>query len=174
MEATRVSHASTSAHTRIGRGTVRKVFGVLAAAALMVGIAEPASAATGAPRFTVVFAGPEGQPGRVFATGVVNAVGSNPASLGEQVLVFPQGDQVLSTEFTGGSGGFNPLSCVGRGTSNGTFVVTGGTGQFASATGSGTFTGSGTTIARRLPEGGCSESDVNRYSVVNITGSISL
>lgn len=159
----------------IGRSSLRTIACAIAVVALIAGLASPASATTtGAQRFTVIFAGPEGQAGQVVATGVVNGLGSNPASVGDQELIFPTGTLLLSTEFTGGSGGFDPLSCVGRGSSNGTFVVTGGTGRFAHASGSGTFTGRGLTIARRLAGGGCSETDVNRYSVVEITGTIAL
>lgn len=153
---------------------MRTIGGVLMVLAFLLGLVGSASAATGSQRFTVVFAGPEGQPGRVLAAGVITGTGSNPASEGDQALILPEGTLFLSTEFTGGSGGFDPVSCVGRGTSSGTFVVTGGTGRFANASGSGTFSGSGLTIARRLPGGGCSETDVNRYGVVRITGTITL
>jgi hypothetical protein len=158
----------------IGLSSRRTIACALAVVALVAGLAGPASAAAGAERFTVVFAGPDGQAGRVVATGVFNGLGSNPASVGDQELIFPAGTLLLSTEFTGGSGGFDPVTCIGRGSSNGTFVVTGGSGRFAHASGSGTFSGSGLTIARRLAGGGCSETDVNRYSVVEITGTIAL
>jgi len=143
--------------------------------ALVTGAARPASAATdGAQRFTIVFAGPDGEAGRVLAAGVIHGAGSNPASQGDQVLIFQEGTLFLSTELTGGSGGYNPTSCIGRGTSTGTFVVTGGTGQLQGATGSGTFSGTGATMARHLPGGGCSETEVYRHGVVHITGTISL
>lgn len=157
------------------RSSMRALGCALAVVALLAGLAGPASATTaGAQRFTVVFAGPDGQAGRVVATGVVYGLGTNPASVGDQELIFPTGTLLLSTDFTGGSGSFDPLTCIGRGSTTGTFVVTGGTGRFAHATGTGTFTGSGLTIARRLPGGGCSDTDVNRYSIVDIRGTIAL
>ena len=50
---------------------------------------------------------------------------------------------------------FHPTSCRGTATASGTWVISGGTGAYAGATGHGTFTGSGTIVGTRDDHGRC-------------------
>ena len=69
---------------------------------------------------------------------------------------------------------FDPVACRGVATSSGTWVITGGTGAYAGATGHGTFGGTGTIIGQRDQAGACQgpESDVDpTVSVASLRGS---
>ena len=108
----------------------------------------------------------------VRARGVFGGVGrfvelaqGDPTS--QDDLVFPGGTlHVLST--TGKPLSpfvINPRSCLFTGTAEFTLQVTGGTGQFADATGSFTGTVSGRALLARNPDGTCSTSQQPRHEV---------
>ncbi len=160
----------------------KRVLGFLAGAtAMVVGLAGPASAVTGSQRFTVLFSG---ETGKVFAAGVINGAGTdvelsstdNPdgSSSGVDQFVFPQGTLTVTHFENPGEFSFNPRSCVGRFSFTGTFTVTGGTGAYAGATGSGTDVGSGVFVAKRNPDGSCSEEEAFSNVVVRATGTLSV
>lgn len=145
---------------------MRKLLGVLVAALTLVGMAGPASAASGAQRFLLTTVGGENAPGKVIASGVINAVGRNVdtssvdnpdgSSSGTGEFIFPRGT-VDAAHQEKGTFSFNPRTCTGKFSFTGTFEITGGTGAYAGATGSGTHTGSGTFVASRNPDGSCSQ-----------------
>ena len=69
---------------------------------------------------------------------------------------------------------FDPISCRGTATASGIWVITGGTGAYAGATGDGTFTGSGRIIGARDDGGRClgPESGVDpKVAIVTLRGS---
>ena len=69
---------------------------------------------------------------------------------------------------------FDPTSCRGTATASGTWVITGGTGAYAGASGHGTFTGAGTIIGARDDRGRClgPESGVDpKVAIVTLGGS---
>ncbi|MDQ3898272.1 MAG: hypothetical protein M3326_13680 [Actinomycetota bacterium] len=140
---------------------MRKILG-MAAVILVVGLASPALAETGGGQdFFVVFAGPPGSTGSVVATGaftgagtVVTPEGQPPAGF-PAVLTFPQGTLVLGISPTGNGFQFDPRSCVVSGPIFGTYQVTGGTGQFLGASGSGTFQGQVFALFGRDAQGEC-------------------
>ncbi len=140
----------------------RVVTAVAIALALLVGLPGVASAeASGQQSFVLVFtADPTQTPGKVIARGPITGVGS--------VRVTERSDAGLSSiyEFAAGTlsvtatpigGSFEPdfRSCTARGTSVSHVEVTGGTGDFARATGNGLATGTTLPTGARGHDGEC-------------------
>ena len=72
-------------------------------------------------------------------------------------LVFPEGTMHLLSTMTGGSFSLSPRNCMVKATFQSTAEITGGTGQFADATGSfPTNTARVVGLAARDPDGSCS------------------
>ena len=149
---------------------------MLAAAIAMLALAGPALAVSGTQRFTVLLGG-DVEP--VIAAGLVSGVGVletdshelNPED-GSVMVVnrFIFDDGALLVIFRGRAQLEPVANCVTRTAIDGTFEVTGGTGQYERATGGGTFTDRGTFVADRTPEG-CSDDGVFR-AVIRATGTI--
>ncbi|HEX3540862.1 MAG TPA: hypothetical protein VHT75_10520 [Acidimicrobiales bacterium] len=107
----------------------------------------------------------------VTATGVVNAVGTDqfapsqpgdPANLDRDIFVFPDG--TLSVATTKVVNEVIPTGpCTVELKMSGTFQITGGTGAYQGAHGSGTFTQHGIGIGAPLPGGGCSHTQGTYY-----------
>lgn len=149
-------------------------------------LAAPAHAATGSQTFRIVFSGdPRNEPpGRVFATGVVNAIGTdvtiaqdpNPdgSETNTERFTFPGGTITVRATDPGGTFDLNPVTCVATtGTTTGVFTVIGGTGAYAGASGGGTFTGRGLAIFDRVA-GGCSEEPRSFFFIVTATGTVTV
>jgi len=164
----------------------RLVKGVLLAAGTALAIsAAPAMSAAAATSGTetlsgtIVFAAVPGTNSRtvigsvVRAGGVVRGVGRvvelvppNPAGVSQDDLVFRSGTMnVTSTLGNPLSSSVNPHSCLFTGTSQLTWDVTGGTGQFGDATGSFTGTVSAVALLARNPDGSCSLTQQPRHEV---------
>ena len=109
----------------------------------------------------------------VRARGVVRGVGRvvelvppDPAGVSRDDLVFRSGTMhVVSTPGKLLSSSINPHSCLFTGTQELTWDVTGGTGQFADATGSFTGTVSALALLVRDPDGSCSFTQVPSHEV---------
>lgn len=164
---------------RIGAG----VAGLLTA---MLVFAGPARATTGTETFKIVFTGDprSGMLGRVVASGVITAVGTDetiaedPHPDGSEtdtdVFTFPGGTITLVDTDPGDIFQFDPRSCTARiGTDAGTFTVIGGTGRYAGASGGGTFTARGLVIFDRTADG-CSEEPRSFFAIITGTGTVSL
>ena len=169
----------------------RRVKGALLAAGIALAIsaapAMPASAATSGTETLsgiIVFAAVPGTNTRtvissvVLANGVFKGVGRVveltpiPANVSRDDLVFPHGTMhVVSTLGNPLSSSINPHSCLFTGTSQLTWQVSGGTGQFADAKGSFTGTVSGRALLARNPDGSCSLMQVPRLEVDKFTES---
>ena len=117
---------------------------------------------------------------RVIAHGVIDAVGTEvfrPSPEGDpnsySTLIFRDG--TLAT--TSSPDSFvvvpNPGSCIRPFTATGHWTVTGGTGAYRGATGSGRLTASGVIRAERTPQG-CAEDRGVSTGVVRATGRLSL
>ena len=144
------------------------------ALAISVAPAIPAvAAASGSETFsgTIVFAAVPGTNTRtvissvVVAKGVFRGVGrfaetapADSAGVSRDDLLFPKGTVHLVNTLVPESLSFsvNPHSCLFTGTEQVTWKVTGGTGQFAGATGGFTGTVSGRALLARNPDGSCS------------------
>jgi hypothetical protein len=102
----------------------------------------------------------------LVAKGVFRGVGrivevpnlaTDPDNVSRDDLVFPTGSMhLVSTTVAITSFSLNPRNCLFKVTLQQTGEVTGGTGQFAAATGSFTGTVSGQGLLPRNPDGSCS------------------
>jgi hypothetical protein len=153
------------------------------ALAISAAPAMPAAAATSGTETlsgTIVFVAGPGPNTRtvigsvVRATGVFRSVGRvvelvppDPATgVSQDDLVFRGGTMhVVSTPGKLLSFSVNPHSCLFTGTQQLTWDVTGGTGQFADATGSVTGTVSAVALLARNPDGSCSMTPFPRHEV---------
>jgi hypothetical protein len=153
----------------------RQVAGALLAAgtalAISAAAAMPAAAATsGSETFsgTIVASGVSGTrtviSSVIVAKGVFSGVGrivevpslpTDPPSSSRDDLVFPEGTMHLLSINTSFSFSVNP-GCLATVTIQQNGEITGGTGQFADATGSSTGTVSGPALLPRNPDGSCS------------------
>jgi hypothetical protein len=133
---------------------------ITAVGVLTAGFATPAWAddPTGAQTFRTTTVRRDGaDPIRiVVASGVISSVGrevildQNQGPDGSNVVdaefVFPQGTVFVTMTFTVDFSIQGPPVCMATTAINGTFVITGGTGAFQGASGSGTLTGVGRSI----------------------------
>ncbi len=159
---------------------MRKIVGVLMGAALLVGMAGPASAATDNQRFTVTarFAGNTTTSCRVVATGPIRGAGTCTVDqVSETVTILhfmlPNGTVDLRFKQTQSSDNFNEAACVDTFSFTETFKITGGTGAYAGATGRGTDSGHGVFTADRTPNG-CDPNQGTGVVAVTITGHVSV
>ncbi len=158
--------------------------GRLTAAAVVVlcvaaGLGSPASGAGGKQKWIVTTS--PGQPTRVAAVGTVNAFGT----VTDVLTLFPNGtfDNLATQEFPKGNllyhgaGTYtftlDPRSCVGKGDVVGPFEITGGTGAYAGATGSGVALIDLTLVFTRTPTG-CSQQPAKVYGVAKATGTLDI
>jgi hypothetical protein len=149
---------------------------------LVLAQVSPATAATSGTQNWVVITTP-GAPTRVVASGVLNAAGTvtdaltlNPNGTFDNLAVqtFPNGTLTYH-----GMGTFtltvDPRSCVGRGDVVGPFQITGGTGAYAGATGSGTAFITLYFFFDRNPDGSCVQGPPARtYGVARAPGHLTL
>jgi hypothetical protein len=162
----------------------RLVKGALLAAGTALAIsttpALPAVAATSGTETlsgTLVFAPVPGTNTRtvvssvVLARGVFQGVGrfvelpGLPTDVSRDDLVFPSGTLHVVSTLGSLSFSINPHNCMFTGTQEMTWKVTGGTGQFANATGTFTGTVSGRALLVRESDGSCSFTQVPRHEV---------
>ena len=142
---------------------MKRSLAVLFAAALAVlGLASPAAGQTqGSQRF-IVFGSGSGDDVtfRVFAVGPITGVGTFEETDDPDVVLFrfPQGTVTLDSPTGEESEEFDERTCTGSFTFSGPFTITGGTGAFQGATGSGHVQGQGRFIGERTPTG-CSEDE---------------
>jgi hypothetical protein len=159
---------------------------ICAAAAL------PAAAATrGSETFsgTIVTSGVSGTrtvlSSVVVAKGVFTGVGriveipslpTDPDNVSRDDLVFPEGTMhLVSTTVAITAFSLNPRNCLFKVTLQQTGEITGGTGQFAAATGSSTGTVSGQGLGARDPDGSCSftQPSLHEQDMVAASGTLS-
>lgn len=161
---------------------MKRVVSVCTVVALgLLAWAGPASADPArSQRFTVIFSGDEGAPGRVVASGVVNGVGtdvtvSEDESTAVDEITFPgQGTLFVTINFDPGpEPSFDSRSCVSRFSGTGTLTVTGGTGRFVGASGTGAVSFKGIFVGRRTAQG-CSEEGGRSFVVAKVNGTLHL
>lgn len=160
----------------------RKVFALVGGALLfLLAQAAPSWAATTGPQTWTVLSR-NGEPTRVVASGVINSAGTVKDFLtlhldtgtfdNFAVQTFPEGTLLYHGQGTAVLQ-VDPLTCVGKGRFVGPFVITGGTGAYEGATGSGVAIGDLTFIFTRTPTG-CSTTPVQTWGVAQATGTLTL
>ncbi len=142
--------------------------------------AGPASAATGTETIRILFNGDPNAPlvGKAFATGIVNAVGTDMAvaePLGADVITLPQGTITFIGTAPPGGITFDPATCVARiNIVGGSYVVVDGTGAYRHASGNGTYTVHGAEVFKKS-NGACSTSDVQTFvAAFTLTGPLTV
>lgn len=172
------------------RRTIRRRAGRMAGALAALGLAVAsftgfAGAASNTEAFRFVLTGDPAAmtPGRVVATGQVNAVGTVQAiahqenadgtSTDTELLTLPGGTINFNDTATSESFDLNPVSCVASARSGGRYVIQGGTGTYAGAVGEGAFTGRGVILFRRAGTG-CSQDVAAAVFVFTADGSLAL
>jgi hypothetical protein len=155
---------------RLVKGTLLAAGTALAISAAPAMSAAAATSGTETLSGTIVFAAVPGTNSRtvigsvVRAGGVFRGVGRvvelvppGAAGVSQDDLVFRSGTMhVVNTPGAPLSFSVNPHSCLFTGTSQFTWDVTGGTGQFDDASGSFTGTASAVALLARNPDGSCS------------------
>jgi hypothetical protein len=159
----------------------KKLTGVLMGAAMLVGTAGTASAATDNQQFTIAARfGPNGGATscQVVATGPIHGSGtctvtdvSNKVTLIH--IVLPNGTVDLRAKEFASTDTFTRKACLDQFTFQENFTIVGGTGAFANATGSGTDSGSGVFTAPRTSQG-CAFEQGSGFVVATATGHVSL
>jgi hypothetical protein len=150
------------------------------------------SAASGSETFsgTIVTSGVSGTrtvlSSVVVAKGVFTGVGriveipnlpTDPDNVSRDDLVFPTGAMhLVSTTVAITSFSLNPRNCLFKVTLQQTGEITGGTGQFAAATGSSTGTVSAQGLLPRDPDGSCSfaQASLHEQDMIAVSGTLSL
>lgn len=143
-------------------------------------VAGPVHAATGSQTFRFIFSADphSGIPGRVIATGLVNGIGTDdtiatqPNADGSETdtdrITLPGGTITIIDTDPADIIHFDPTSCIARLAGSGPFSVAGGTGRYAGASGTGTFTVNGIIVFSRTA-GGCSEEPLSFFALVTAT-----
>lgn len=161
---------------------MKRTLALLASVAfLLLSQGAPAFASGSGPQtWTVVSRG--GQPTRVAASGVVTSAGTVVDFLtlhletgtfdNLAVQTFPEGTLLYHGMGTAVLN-VDPRTCVGKGRFVGPFVITGGTGAYAGAHGSGTAIGDLTFIYTRTATG-CSQVPIQTWGVAQATGQLTV
>ncbi len=171
-------------------GQVRGALGALLAVGIALAVSAPATAqTTGNETFNgvIVTSGSSGErvvvSSIVVAKGVFSGVGrvveipnlpTDPDNVARDDLVFADGSIHIVSTIVDASFSLNPQSCVFSGSVQQTGTVVGGTGLFAAATGSYTGTATARGIARRNPDGSCSQEQAPLHELDMIASSGSL
>ena len=160
----------------------RRGLAALVAVVALLGWSGAASAETGPQRF-VLYQAPGEENFTVYATGPISGIGTDylltegvgPTGSTQRTTetVFPNGSTFNTLTVQENSLAFDPRTCVARITGRSHLEITGGTGAYEGATGSGEVTFQAISIADRTPEG-CSRTDARTYSVAYITGTASV
>ncbi len=134
--------------------------------------------ASGNQRFVVVAAGPPPPARVVFAVGPVSGVGtevieSNPPGIATLRWIFPQGTLFVTATYAS-EVDIDPQTCLRTVILDGTWQITGGTGEYEGATGGGTFSGTNRSLGTRTPEGGCGPPAIVVAQVFQMVGNVEL
>jgi hypothetical protein len=164
---------------------MRKLVPVLIIAGLALGLLPGSAMAqtAGNQKFTIIRAG--AGPALVVAHGIINGFGTEtdnaqvlPGHPFDSRSTFPQGELFTTITYDGPpSVSFNSTTCETRVELTDRFVVTGGTGNYAAATGSGTDTVHVTEIAARSSTGRClgpKSQPIFQLTIIQSTGNITL
>jgi hypothetical protein len=164
---------------RLQRGALVAL--LTAATTLVVWIAPAAAQTSGSETLTgvIVASGTSGQrevvSARIVATGAFNGGGqiieipsqpNDPENVNRDDLVFHDGTMHLISTLQSATFSVDPRTCIVTVTIEQTGVISGGTGRFATASGSFTGVATGHGLALRNPDRSCSEDQ--RINILNI------
>lgn len=163
-----------------GRSARRGLAGAFVLATIVLTVGRPAAAATGPQRF-VTYQRPGQQHMTVVAQGPISGVGTD--ILTSQTFdpqtgtlrrttetIFPQGTTFNTLTVGRSTNTFDPVSCVGRSVGTSHLDITGGTGAFTGASGSGEVVFEAILVHQRTAQG-CSPEPQRSYLVARVTGS---
>jgi hypothetical protein len=137
--------------------SVVAVAGVVAAAGLTVASASQAAGSSGTESFQLVNATvANNAPSSIIARGVFTAGGVDHPGNKVDTVVFPDGTFKIAHSGGTGTPRFNPRTCLGVITLNGTYRLSGGTGAYAGISGHGIYRLNILTVAARNSAGNCS------------------
>jgi len=169
------------------RRHLRSALGALLVVGIALAVSAPATAqTTGSETFSdvIVTSGLSGArevvASVVVAKGVFSGVGriveiqnlpGDPDNVNRDDLVFADGSMHLVSTILDASFSLNPQSCIFTATVRQAGNVVGGTGRFAAATGSFTGTATARGLARRNPDGSCSQEQAPLFEVDTIASS---
>ena len=141
----------------------------IVAMALLVAPSAASAAPSGTQRLTLTTTNftPGAASGRVVATGTVNGLGTftqTPGDVFEIVVDLPEGSLFLLVEDTTRT--VDTTACVVHFSGGGNVLVTGGTGAFSGASGSGTHSWRGSTGFPKNADGTCDYSAAPRAFII--------
>jgi hypothetical protein len=153
----------------------------MATAAVIASGAGPAGAATGVPmiraeNFQIMTTSAASKGSSIVATGAFTAGGVITGNFGNSqadTVRLPGGTFKITTNAVGGSGTDNRSTCLSTSHVNGTYQVRGGTGKYASLSGSGQWTLSSVTIDSRDPKGHCTRTPTAYQQAITLHGHVS-
>jgi len=139
---------------------MRKILVSMAAgAALLLGMAAPATAATtGAQTINYAVFG-DGESGMVSATGPIQGTGTSVVltddgeGSGTDKVTFKGGSFVISHTDSSSTQSFNERTCIGRFSGAGDYTLGSGAGAYKGVSGGGTYTYRGTFFGTRTADG---------------------
>ena len=133
--------------------------------AALLALAGPASAVTGDQTFVVFGTDPLAP--TVVASGPIAGIGTDIESETEPSgsFVFPEGSVQVDHPPTSGERGFIESACVGVERFVGTYSLEGGTGDYADASGGGTYSGTDVVVLSRTPDGCGDEPELSLLAV---------
>lgn len=135
-------------------------------------LAGPASAATG-DQHVVILGQDDG--GTVVATGPISGVGQDVVT-GEETDQFAsgQGSVTVNHHDTSGNQDFSDVTCVARFSVAGNCSIGGGTGAYAGATGTGTYTVRGLFVGPAVPPRAAATRAGRAFYILDATGTTTL
>lgn len=161
---------------------MRKALAVLVGATWLVLAQAGAAMASGSGPQAWTVVSRNGQQTRVSAAGVVNSAGTVVDSLvlhldtgsfdNHAVQTFPEGTLLYHGQGTAQLV-VNPVTCIGTGRFVGPFVIEGGSGAYAGATGAGTAIGDLTFVYAHTASG-CSQAPIQSWGVAHATGNLTI
>lgn len=153
----------------------RLIAGVALAVGALLGLSSPAWAVTGPQTFILFGGADEDGTGTIVASGPISGVGTSiPTGEETETDIFPSGSINLRHPETGGSSSFDPRTCFGTATFNGTYSIESGTGAYNGATGTGTYEGRAFFLAERTAQGCSDEETAFSFFYVRATGTTTL
>ncbi|MGH9224590.1 MAG: hypothetical protein ACRD2W_12625 [Acidimicrobiales bacterium] len=155
---------------------MKRKIGLAVLGLALVGLAAPAGAQTGNQSFLIHGEGDD--PATVVATGPTSGVGLDFESEATETAVFEFDGGGFAVDHPSDSDDFDfdPRTCIGTDRFTGTYSLSGGSGAYAGVSGTGTYRGRAIFVAKRLPDGSCSEEEapVLNFFIVRAHGTTTL